>query len=329
MAVKQRKQKAIIYKRAEFSNSGPVLETLLNSAFSVVEKPGKRRQKMAGEIDSNVRRVIGAVKMHQNMLCGSLLMYEVGKDVAFVVEDDDADEYEIESQNPTVGQSDDDKKKRELLQAALYFGVWGNHVVVVQSQALKARQLEQHLNWLLSECTDTLAKDVSLVLSDEPTLEARARIESLQPKVVEVGTPFMSTPASAPSSQATSVSSHKITGKVEQLLSAFLSEDVLSQLRLEEALDDSNLEATLQLRYKRKSTESGYAALDHIARAMRHAEPEDTKVITSSGSVISGEMLKLTGTIAVDTYNGVVDNADLFAQMYDWLASKFEEGSVG
>ncbi|WP_417537025.1 hypothetical protein [Marinomonas sp.] len=327
MSVRKRKQKTVIYKRAEFNKTGLVLETLLNNAFSTLDKPSKRRQDHGHEGD--IKQVIGAVKKQQVMLCGTLLMYEVGKDVAFVVEDDDADEYAIESQNPSVGLDENDKRKREVLQSALYFGIWGNHVVLVQSQALQSRQFETHINWLLGQKSNVVAPEVEVSLSDEPTQEARANIENLQPRVVEIGTPFNSSPVKSEHANQAKIISHKLSGRIEQLLEAFLEKDIVSKLRFEEALDDSNLEATLQLRYKRKSTESGYAALDNISRALRHAEPEDTKVITSSGTVITGDMLKLTGTISVDTYNGVVDNDDLFAQMFDWLANKIEEGSVG
>lgn len=327
MVVRQRKQKRIIYKRAEFIGGSFVLGELLEQAFLTKNKPALRRQSIGDEGTSDIRQVVGATKKEQNMLCGSLLMYEIGKDIAFVVADDEADEYQIESQNPAVGLEEGDQRTREVLQAALYFGVWDNHVVLVQSQALQSRQLENHLNWFLKECDGVMEQSVSLSLSDEPTQEARAALEGLQPKVVEIGTPFISQLSTTSNVQR--VETHKITGKVKQLLSAFLSEDTLNRLQLEDALDDANLEATLQLRYKRKSTDSGYAMLDQIARAMRHAEPEDTKVITSSGSIITGDQLKLAGTISVDTYNGIVDNNDLFSQMHGWLASKFEEGSVG
>lgn len=326
-----RRQKNIIYKRAEFTQPGLVLETLLQQAFDIHPKPAQRRQQMGtGEVDSNVRHVIGASTHEQSMLCGSFLSYEIGKDVTFVVEDEEADEFIIESQNPAPDLEEGDNRKREVLQSALYFGVYGEHVVLVQSPALKSREFEGHLKWLLSEHAGVLPVDAGISLSDEPTQTARQAIENLPVKSVEIGTPVTSEEVVAGGHNGTSQNvRHKLSGKAVQALSAFLGQDVLAQLDLESTLDESNLEVTLQLRYKRSTTESGHAALDHIARSMRHAEPEDTRVMTKSGAVIRGEQLKLTGQISVGTYNGVVDTADLYTQMHSWLDDRIAEGAVG
>lgn len=323
-----RKSKSIIYKRAELTDSSLVLETLLQNAFNSFPRPAQRRQVIgSAEQDSNVRQVIGGSTHEQSMLCGSFLLYEIGKDVAFVVEDEEAEEFVIESQNPGVGLEEGDTRRREVLQSALYFGVLGEHVVLVQSAALKSRDFENHLKWLLTDHARVMDSSIGLSLSDEPTQEARQRIESLPVKSVEIGTPIQS--QEVVQSGAFGGVTHKITGKALQALSAFLNEDMISRLELDSALDESNLEVTLQLRYKRKTTESGHAALDHLARAMRHAEPEDTKVMTSSGTVIRGDQLKLTGSISVGTYNGIVDTADLYSQMYIWLQERIAEGSIG
>lgn len=329
-----RRQKNIIYKRAEFTQSGLVLETLLQKALDKFPKPAARREVVgSAEQDSKVRRVIGASRHERAMACGSLLLYEIGKDVAFVIEDEEADEFIVESQNPAKGLDEGDTRKREVLESALYFGIFGEHVVLVQSHALKARDLENHLKWLLTEHAKVLDSSVGLALCDEPTKAARERIENLPVKSVELGAPVVSEEVAmqgmAIQEASTKQVVHRIAGKGRELISSLLGEDVLAQLKLESALDDSNLEVTLQLRYKRSTDDSGHKALDHIARAMRHAEPEDTKVITSTGTVLKGESLKLAGHISVGTYNGIVDTEDLYSQMFAWLEERIAEGSVG
>jgi len=318
-----RKQKSVIYKRVEFSPTSKVLETLLKDALENLDRPSKRRQ-----VDSDTTYVIGTVKNVSNMLCGSLLSYEPGSDIAFVIEDDYANEYPIEQLSPgSVVTDGGEEKRREVLQSALYFGVWGNHMVIIQSQALKSRQLENHLTWLLSQ-EELLEDNEILSLSDEPTPSAREQIENLQPKTVEVGTPFRTKSGTEKGPDGEDVATFNLSEQIQSLLSAFLSDDVISSLKLKDSLEDSNLEATLRLRYKRKTTKSGHAALDDITRAIRHAEPEDTRIITSTGTIISGNNLKLTGKVSVDTVNGIVDAPDAFKQLHDWLASKIEEGSV-
>lgn len=331
---KTRIRKSIIYKKSEIVgiDERRTLERLIKEALLVKPKPSDRRQNMGSdEIDSGVRRVIGSTSAKENMLFGTVLLYEVGKDVTFVVEDDDAEEFIIESQNPSVGiSSEEDKKRREVLQSALYFGVLGNHLVAVQSQALRCKDLESHLGWLLREST-VVTEDVGISLSDEPTEKARKKLNELPVKSVEIGSPIESR-AMTPSGSAvmqTTAHNHKLTGRAKEVIQAFLGDNFINSLNLPSDLNDSNLELVLQLRYKRKTTDSGHKALDHIARAMRHADPEDTKVITSSGTTIHGSELKLTGHVTFNAYNGVPDSADLYEQMYNWLEARIAEGAVG
>jgi hypothetical protein len=323
---KVRSSKTVIYKRADIEGIETDLQATVEAALAEAAKPSDRKETIGDAAVSNIRRVIGSHNAKENMLFGSLYLYEVGKDVTFVIEDDDADEFLIEAQNPAVGLDDeDDTKRRELLESALYFAIWKNHVVVAQSAALKARDLENHLKWFASECTGMIEGEYPLALSDEPTQEARQKIQTLPVKNVELGTPISTEQAQAPDG----VTFHRLKGRAGQAIAAFLGDEILNELKLEDALEDSNLEVTLSLRYKRKTTDSGHAALDHIARAMRHAEPEDTKVTTGSGTVIKGGLLKLTGHVRVDTYNGIVDSNDLYSEMKNWLVERIEEGSVG
>lgn len=45
----------------------------------------------------------------------------------------------------------------EFLESILYFSIFGDHVVVAQSAALKVLQLEKHLNWLLHGAQEAAA----------------------------------------------------------------------------------------------------------------------------------------------------------------------------
>ncbi|SBT60904.1 Uncharacterised protein [Plesiomonas shigelloides] len=334
---KKRVRKSVVYKKAEIAGltQKKSLSQLIAESLKVFSKPSQRRESLgsAGE-DSGVRRVIGSTDEIENMLFGTVLLYEVGKDVTFVVEDDDAEEFIIESQNPAVGTEDEsDKKRREVLQSALYFGVLDNHVVLVQSHALKSRDLESHLGWLLTSA-NIISDSVAFSLSDEPTVEARKKLNNLPVKSVEIGTPVETKPinsqgAAGVNSIQTTTSDHRLTGRAKDFIKSLLGEGFVNSLDLPTDLNDSNLEIVLQLRYKRKTTDSGHKALDHIARAMRHAEPEDTKVITSSGTVIHGNELKLTGHVNCDSYNGVPDAKDLYNQMFTWLEERVKEGSIG
>ena len=265
-----------------------------------------------------VKRVINKIRRQNGMLFGQLLMYQVGKDTVFVVEDDSSEDFEVESLNT---RNTDDGRRREVLESALYFAILDNHVVVQQSRSLKSRELEKHFNWLLRECTDMLPEEPGICLSDKPTEKARQTISKLHVKAVRVGTPLVAeqNAIKAKSSIQEEIKAHFVPmGRGFEAIKAYLGEMWPDNLGLKDALDDANLEVMIQVSCKNRTTDSGDEVLNQLARAFRHLEPEDAVIDTKDGSVLMGKELKLTGYVYADTYNGVVDYEDLYDQMYSW-----------
>ncbi|MEE9491984.1 MAG: hypothetical protein V3W04_01210, partial [Gammaproteobacteria bacterium] len=253
------------------------------------------------------------------------IRYEPGKDQTVVVMDDESNEYPVE-QIP-LGESDDGKK-REVVESVLYFGILENHVILVQSQALKARDYERHIEWLVKQRTSVFPKDNALYLSDKPSDEARKKIEKLPVKKVTIGAELDATPVDSKEIQSSKSVKFRPYGKGFDILQAVLGENWRNSLRLEDSLDEANLKVSLEVTYFRKTTEKAHEVLDNIATAMRHAEPDDVKIELQGGTVLKGNELKMTGHINVDTYNGVADSNDLYAEMNEWLKARIQEGTV-
>lgn len=328
MTNRARRPKTVMYKRADFNHPGLTLQQLLDDALGVLNKPALRRQNVGESEEAPVRRVIGRTQEITPMVFGTMLYYEPGRDITFVIEDENAEEFLIQHESPQQDPDQANGARREVLQSALYFGVHGNHVVVCQSQALKARDLEKHLNWLLGQELDLLPSGVGLSLSDEPTQQARDMVEGLKVRSVEFGTPITSQPEDSASDGVSSVQRHLLSGAAVEALKNLVNDGFLDRLRFDDALDHANLEVTVQVKYRRTTTESGHRALDNIARAMRHAEPEDTRITTTAGTVIQGDDLRVTTKIYVDTYNGVVDSGDMYTEMLAWFQRIMREGIV-
>lgn len=320
---KVRKRKTVQYKRAQFNATGSHLQAYLESALATAKKPVDRVELLDDK--GSVRRVINSSKQRNGMLFGQMIRYEPGKDQTVVVMDDESDEYPVE-QMP-LNQSDDGKK-REVVKSVLYFGVLENHVVLVQSHALKARDYERHLEWLMKERTSALPKDAALYLSDKPSDEARKKIEKLPVKKVSIGAELDTTPVESKEFQSSQSIKFRPYGKGFDILQAALGEDWRNNLRLEDSLDEANLKVSLEVTYFRKTTEKAHEVLDNIATAMRHAEPGDVKIELQGGTVLKGNELKMTGYINVDTYNGVADSNDLYTEMNEWLKARVQDGTV-
>ncbi len=323
MVAKVRRRKSIQYKNAQFSATGTHLQAYLEAALSTVKKPGERVEFLDDK--GTVRRVVNSSKSQNGMLFGQMIRYEPGKDQTVVVMDDESNEYPVE-QIP-LGESDDGKK-REVVESVLYFGILENHVILVQSQALKARDYERHIEWLVKQRTSVFPKDNALYLSDKPSDEARKKIEKLPVKKVTIGAELDATPVDSKEIQSSKSVKFRPYGKGFDILQAVLGENWRNSLRLEDSLDEANLKVSLEVTYFRKTTEKAHEVLDNIATAMRHAEPDDVKIELQGGTVLKGNELKMTGHINVDTYNGVADSNDLYAEMNEWLKARIQEGTV-
>lgn len=326
MSTKKRRAKSIVYKQAQFKSKHLTLQQLLEKARNQKPKAVDRIELLDEE--AVLRRFINSFVAQDGMIFGQMLFYEAGKDQTVVVLDDSIPEYPVESLPIPKRQ---DGKGQEVLESVLYFGVLDNHVVLAQSQALRARDFENHLYWLFRRCTQVLEDDQVLVLSDQPSPKARDKIEQSPVKRVVLGASLESQQEEV--EETTEVDHAKKikfrpVGKAFDVISAVLGDDWRKDVKLDEALDDANLQVNLEITYIRKTTVTAHKLLDNIATSMRHAEPEDVKVLTDSGAVIKGDEIKLGAKLHVNTFNGIVDSTDMYREMHQWLEDRIKDGSV-
>lgn len=331
MAEKKRRPKSIVYKRAQLKSGKATLQDCLDLALTQRSLPAHRLESLDGD-GGTEKRFINSFIRQKGMLFGQVLLYEVGKDQTIIVVDENSKEYPVEALSLPKRR---DGKEQEVLESVLYFGIFENHVVLAQSQALKARHVENHLYWLFRSCTEVFSEEQVFYLSDKPSASAIKKIESSPVKKVVLGAALESEMLQDDNEkledteikQAKKVSFRPI-GRAFDILSAALGPEWRNDVKLDEALDDANLQVNLEVTYVRKTTKTAHKLLDSIATSMRHAEPEDVKIETDSGAVIKGNEIKLTSTVHVDTYNGVVDSTDMYQQMHVWLTERIKEGSV-
>lgn len=336
----EKKRKNILYKRASIIHEEKSLQNLLEKALAKEGgcfKASDRRE--SPNADQASVRFINRHTTHSGMFFGQLIFFEPGRSQTYIELDDDADTYTIDALTPESLNSakSAEQKRKEFVESMLYFGVYENHLVLLQSSALKSRDLEAHLAWLLGTRTDGLKNNSAVILKDKPTEETLKRIVKSPVKSVHIGTPVESSvPESSADKLEESPSGAGFAKAVKwipkgmgaNLLKAALGEDWLNNLRLEDALDEANLQVNLEITYLRKTTSTGQKMLDNIASSMRHIEPEDVKIELNGGGIIKGDNLKLSGPISVKYNNGLIDESDLYNQMHGWLLQKIEQDEV-
>lgn len=341
-AMPKRVQKSIAYKRANFhvSPTGETLKTLLEKALVKQATWGERRLNV-GSSDTAVYHVLGNQKCETNgFVFGVLMTYTPGVDPLFLVDDETASDIQLEKLKAPLT---DDGKRREFLASMMYFGVIQNHLVLIQSQSLKAPQLESYLQWLLHDA-QVLAGDNTFQLVDTPSKSVREKMEKGNGvRTITLGGEVVPQSAFPPKAEAQEPSdlgkdARKTTTQHSHSIAVVTPADdgewgVLAALKRLMApsqaakidfdqLDGSNIEMSVTLRYKRETTESGQKLMDTLGYALRNTDDVETVLTLNGGGSIRGTDLKLTGTVRLTAYDGQLSADEVFEEMRTWLLSK-------
>jgi hypothetical protein len=324
MAKSETLTKKVTYKRAVYLQGKGTLQSQLKAAIDAASTVGSRKQIVnAGE---NTFILLNSVRSKLNMLFGSLLLFSRGRNQPLVTEDDAANELTVEQIAPPADKSG---ARRDFVESLLFFGIKGNHVVVLQSSGLRARQFETHLNWLLETKTNVMGDDDRVELADHPTQHAIKAILQSPVKSVSIGVPLETKPTTKATSRTeTRHMAFKPDGAGFDILAQLLPADWFKKMKLGDSLDASRLKVEVHLSYSRTTDEPGQQLLNDIAIQLRNQEPEDVQIDLKNGAKLKGEELKVSGQISVKAYGGLVDPEDLFPRMRDWLHKQFEDGVI-
>lgn len=339
--------KTIHYKRAVISGGGS-LQEILGRVFaegSPASRVGQRKEIVSS--DTNSFRVINHKRDHSGMLFCQMIYFEPGRSQAYITLNDDAESYALDALTNEVlnnieAPEERAQHRKEFVDSFLYFGVFENHLVLLQSSQLRARELEAHLGWLVGTFGG-VSVGTAIILQDQPSQETFERIARAPVKKISVGAPVSTAqviPEGERPEQSTTVVEEEEaldarrvrfypTGLAGDVIKAALGADWFNRLDLEEDLDDANLKVSLEITYLRQTTRIGQKVIDNIATSLRHLDETDVKIELRGGGEIKGGDLKLSGPITVSKLdNGLLDEGVLYHKMHGWLVSKLRQGDA-
>ncbi|WP_049294051.1 hypothetical protein [Franconibacter helveticus] len=352
--LRQNRQKTIYYKRATMSNCDSDLQSILESIISpngTVPKVGMRREQISPSDSDSGYRVINRSNTFQTILFGQLILFEQGRSQALMTISDDVPFYDInaitsqqiklEADND-ISDEEKQKIKREFIDSILYFGVFKNHIMIVQSSSLRTKDLETHLNWLIHSFGNSFADDSILILKDKPTEETIKKLEKTPVKKINLGSVPIKSKTDDGAIEIKSVTNPNVAkgiqkvrkmkflpvGRGGSILKAAFGEDWFSDLKLEDSLDDANLQVNLEITYLRKTNDDGQLLMDTLATSIRNMDDEDVEIFLQGGGTLKGGDLRLSGTVSVQYNNGLIDENHLYLQMHKWLHSKIGAGEI-
>lgn len=266
-----------------------------------------------------------------NIFFGSLIKFESGANKHTVKIDDDAESCDVEQLAPPDSK---DGKRREFLDSILYFSIFKNHLVVLQSAGLRTKELERHLNWFLRSC-DLIDLEQGITLEQTLTAEAKDKILNTPTKKIRVGTPLFDpieppTPSLIPVISSDYIETKNIRMKPEgkgiNILKTLGLINESNEGMLSDVLNDNNLEVFVEVSYKYKSKKSTQIMINNLTTALRHSDIDDYEVeFKGTGSLKGGELI-LSAPLSIKYVNGLVDEQDLYYKISEWLESKIRDG---
>jgi len=332
------KTKKIIYKEVSIPGCNQSLQEMLTEILKTHPKASERKE-LVNPASDDLFRLINKSEPFNGVLFCQLVAFEPGHSQRYIQLKDDAESYEIRSVTSAELskltdaeadkiQSENEQVIREFIDSILYFGVFGNSIVVMQSRSLTTRELEIHLKWLLGSLTSSIQAECILKVTDKPKEEIIEEVLKKPVKSVSIGAPIV---AISEHQNMDNAPSWVPSGTASEMLKVMLAEQwekFISSSRLEDCLDDANLEVRLTISYKRKTSDSGERMLRNLVDATRHYPDEDVTVEMVGGTRLTGKEIRLWETVRLSSYNSLIDEHDLYSQMHEFLMTLVRTGEI-
>lgn len=318
-------QKTFQYRYASGLSEGRTLEDLLRQIlFNSHHFVADRWETLGGEGADSLKRFINHRRDNKAMIFGQLVVYENGRNREALTVAEKADEL------PTIQVSlpnSSDGHPQEFLESSLYFGVNGNHIILVQSTSLTGREMENHLRWLISEHAQLMASDENLVIEKELTNNSKAVLKDI--KSVVFGTPLYPDEPDSPSPNTATTAAVTTKSYGREVLDSLMGAGFLGNMNIDQFADaDIQVELKIKRVGRAQPEDSASKAMAALTSAMRHQHPDDLLIETRNSGRVKGDSLFLSTKRGVTHWNGVPDMEDIFRLMQEWITECLTSGAV-
>lgn len=311
-----RTTKTVWYKRASIQGQKGTLQTYLASALS--QRP-LASERLLG-CDNDLEQIgINLFQTRGSLLFGQFLSFKPGMRQPLITLENGTTAFNLET---IAAEETDDGKKREFLESIGYFGVVGNHVLLVQTKALTSREFEIYLQWLLSQTTSTIPSGTVFTLDDPSATAARKKAARSNIRGVTIGTQLTAV-AIPETRKGKAVAKYELTSGAFDALRGILGAHVFDKLSLSQSLEEDNIELQLTVRVKgrRVVSDDGQKFLRAVGKATRHMDPRDYELELDRNGALKGSDLKLhrSVNVGISESGGLVDELALMDHMTNWL----------
>lgn len=328
----KKEQKRISYKLAEGCPGSTHLQGMLGAALKKFKKTGDRRQPIgaAGEH----LRFINVYRTHEGVLYG--VFHSLSPGSAQLIIEMEGETYTVESVLPT----DAGSKNAEFVEGTLFFGVWMNHVLVIQSMACRSEQLENYLTWLIEremKSDGDGTKSVPLIQLVDPIDPDLKKKDLLGVTGIKLGTSLESQSVVNSSSAASPAAPAKaarfaLSSKMLEALATIMGMDsraLHSGARFSDALSSGEVRAVLELTCsKKKADTTAGEVMTALARTFRNLDEPEVEFTLTDGTRIKGSEVKIGKIASVECVDRLPVYESVFAEMSKYFRELIENGRI-
>ncbi len=248
-------------------------------------------------------------------LAGELLLYKQGFDVTAIEEDLEQDHARFK----LVNYQTDGKNKP--IEGALYFSVIGDHVGIIQSNAVTGRWLERYLTWLLKDITGLIEVESVIHLNSRQLLANEDPRNRGPAKALT-----MHAQSSTRNERALREKARGRGGTVLEVLEVLgVGKDTIESIE-QDIPEGGRLEGDFLVYIKEgnKRREISMGTVDHMAR---NAQPGDLDIIRP-GSKVRDNMMSMSEPVRISESVLGLDPNEAMAEIVNVLYKWAERGII-
>ncbi|OZI23637.1 hypothetical protein CAL26_09360 [Bordetella genomosp. 9] len=330
-------QKELHYKKATFLNPTPLtLQDMLKAALAKLDVTQRHEEVNDVGLGSDNMptvvqrfvRLLNSPRDFRGFQFGVLVLFTPG-DHHLVIDAVKRDmkpgehlaELDVAKHAPPDG--------KHFLDTLLHFAVRDNHVVVIQSMSLRARHLQDHLQWLLREARQIDDKQ-AVFLTDEISESIKAKLRQAPIKSMKLETQMVSAIELPDGTEDTSSKALQAVGRGWEAMKGLLGGTSYKPITGEELeeVPDIGVKIEVTVRGRAPAGTTNDKVMKSLMGALQGADGVRFRANLKGVGTLRNEDFYIHDRKSIGSFDGQLVQTEAYEEMAKWLESLIHSGQI-